>query len=189
MSCKIFIGGLAWETDERSLRASFEKFGEIENARVITDRDTGRSRGFGFVTFTTPEHAKAAVEGLLARKCVAEVEVDTADTVAVTMIAALVVEEPTAAGPTVAAATGMMIAAMIGMQAVAPMTVLMTVRTGLIATVTALTVTVIVLTAVNARPTVVVKMAGSATTIEMGSMDFHEFAVLPCYKSIVRELN
>jgi len=48
---KIFVGGLSWGTDDQGLRAAFEEFGEIVEAKVINDRETGRSRGFGFVTF------------------------------------------------------------------------------------------------------------------------------------------
>lgn len=62
MSSKLFVGSLSWGTDDRSLRAAFERFGEITEAKVIADRDTGRSRGFGFVTFTTPDAAAKAVE-------------------------------------------------------------------------------------------------------------------------------
>ncbi|MCA9543593.1 MAG: RNA-binding protein, partial [Myxococcales bacterium] len=50
MSKKLFVGGLAWGTDDDSLRAAFEAFGEVTDAKVILDRETGRSRGFGFVT-------------------------------------------------------------------------------------------------------------------------------------------
>ncbi|MGB1748230.1 MAG: RNA-binding protein, partial [Dehalococcoidia bacterium] len=52
MGKKLFVGSLAWATDSAGLRAAFEKFGEIEEAQVVNDRETGRSRGFGFVTFT-----------------------------------------------------------------------------------------------------------------------------------------
>lgn len=51
MSKKIFVGGLSWGTTNEILREAFEPFGEVVDARVIKDRDTGRSRGFGFVTF------------------------------------------------------------------------------------------------------------------------------------------
>src|ERR1043165_6518510 len=51
MSKKLFVGGLSWGTDDQSLRAAFERFGPIDEAKVITDRETGRSRGFGFITF------------------------------------------------------------------------------------------------------------------------------------------
>ena len=51
MSKKLFVGGLSWDTDDMGLRRAFERFGEISEAKVINDRDTGRSRGFGFVSF------------------------------------------------------------------------------------------------------------------------------------------
>ena len=58
---KIFVGNLSWHTTEDGMRDAFERFGEIEFARVVTDRETGRSRGFGFVTFTTPDAAQNAI--------------------------------------------------------------------------------------------------------------------------------
>ena len=61
MSKKLFVGGLAWATADDGLRDAFERFGEIIEAKVITDRDTGRSRGFGFVTFSEDEAADKAV--------------------------------------------------------------------------------------------------------------------------------
>lgn len=61
MGKKLFVGGLSWGTDDDMLRSSFEKFGEIEDAKVITDRETGRSRGFGFVTFSEDEAALNAI--------------------------------------------------------------------------------------------------------------------------------
>jgi RNA recognition motif-containing protein len=48
---KIFVGGLSWNTDDEGLRNAFQGFGDIVEAKVIHDRETGRSRGFGFVTF------------------------------------------------------------------------------------------------------------------------------------------
>jgi RNA recognition motif-containing protein len=62
MSKKIFVGGLAWTTNSDGLNAAFASYGEISEAIVITDRDTGRSRGFGFVTFNDDEAAQRAVE-------------------------------------------------------------------------------------------------------------------------------
>ena len=59
---KLFIGGLSWGTTDDSLKAAFEKFGDIVDAKVISDRNTGRSRGFGFVTFQTREEATQACE-------------------------------------------------------------------------------------------------------------------------------
>ena len=62
MSKKIFVGGLSWGTEDSGLRAAFEAYGEVTDAKVITDRDTGRSRGFGFVTFAEASSAEEAVE-------------------------------------------------------------------------------------------------------------------------------
>ncbi|MFK7930482.1 MAG: RNA recognition motif domain-containing protein [Myxococcota bacterium] len=61
MGNKLFVGGLAWATDDHGLRAAFEEYGTVTEAKVISDRDTGRSRGFGFVTFTTDDEAQAAI--------------------------------------------------------------------------------------------------------------------------------
>ncbi|KAJ1286806.1 hypothetical protein BS78_03G380300 [Paspalum vaginatum] len=62
MSTKLFVGGLSWGTNDQTLREAFSTFGEVTEARVITDRETGRSRGFGFVSFTSSDEAKSAVE-------------------------------------------------------------------------------------------------------------------------------
>lgn len=64
MSKKLFVGGLSWDTDEQSLRSHFESFGDLDEVKIITDRDTGRSRGFGFVTFSGTEEANRAIEEL-----------------------------------------------------------------------------------------------------------------------------
>lgn len=60
MSKKLFVGGLSWDTNDAGLRDAFARFGDITEAKVITDRDTGRSRGFGFVTFSAPAGADQA---------------------------------------------------------------------------------------------------------------------------------
>ncbi|KAL1820689.1 hypothetical protein ACET3Z_015558 [Daucus carota] len=57
---KLFVGGLAWETQSPTLHSYFRQFGEILEAVVITDKNTGRSKGYGFVTFRDPESAKRA---------------------------------------------------------------------------------------------------------------------------------
>lgn len=57
---KVFVGGLAWETESETLRRHFEQYGDILEAVVISDRNTGRSKGYGFVTFQDPESAKRA---------------------------------------------------------------------------------------------------------------------------------
>ncbi len=61
MSRKLFVGGLSWSTTDARLKEAFEEYGEISEAVVISDRDTGRSRGFGFITFREPASAKAAL--------------------------------------------------------------------------------------------------------------------------------
>lgn len=57
---KVFVGGLAWETQSQTLRLYFDQFGDILEAVVITDKNTGRSKGYGFVTFRDPESARKA---------------------------------------------------------------------------------------------------------------------------------
>ncbi|PKI53906.1 RNA-binding protein 38-like [Punica granatum] len=59
---KIFVGGLAWETRRDTMRCYFEQFGEILEAVVISDKNTGKSKGYGFVTFRDPESARRACE-------------------------------------------------------------------------------------------------------------------------------
>jgi RNA recognition motif-containing protein len=61
MSKKLFVGGLNWKTTDDGLRQAFERFGEITEAKVITDRETGRSRGFGFITFVQDDAANNAI--------------------------------------------------------------------------------------------------------------------------------
>ncbi len=61
MSKKLFVGGLSWGTTDDSLHSAFSPYGEIVEAKVITDRETGRSRGFGFVTFSNDEGAAKAI--------------------------------------------------------------------------------------------------------------------------------
>lgn len=62
MGSKLFVGGLSWNTNDEGLRQAFASFGEIIEAKVIMDRETGRSRGFGFVTFSDESGAKSALE-------------------------------------------------------------------------------------------------------------------------------
>ena len=64
MAIKLFVGGLAFSTSTESLRSAFAAIGSVESASVVTDRDSGRSRGFGFVEMTTADEANAAVAGL-----------------------------------------------------------------------------------------------------------------------------
>lgn len=59
---KVFVGGLAWETQKEVLREHFDQYGEILEAVIISDKITSRSKGYGFVTFKEPEAAKKACE-------------------------------------------------------------------------------------------------------------------------------
>jgi RNA recognition motif-containing protein len=63
-SSKIFIGGLNYNTTEEDLRQELEKFGKVLSIRIVTDFDSGRSKGFGFATFADAEMANNAIENL-----------------------------------------------------------------------------------------------------------------------------
>jgi RNA recognition motif-containing protein len=60
----IYVGSLSFKTNEDELRKSFEEFGEVTAARIITDKYSGRSKGFGFVEMTNDDEAKRAIEEL-----------------------------------------------------------------------------------------------------------------------------
>merc|ERR1712031_66513 len=60
----IFVGGLSFMCDEEAIRQHFSSIGELSNVRIITDRDTGRSKGFAFVTFANPRDAEMAMRDL-----------------------------------------------------------------------------------------------------------------------------
>jgi len=64
MSNKLYVGGLSWDTDNDGLRSAFEAFGKVRDAKVITDRDSGRSRGFGFVEMESSDGASSAIAGM-----------------------------------------------------------------------------------------------------------------------------
>ncbi|EGG07671.1 uncharacterized protein MELLADRAFT_71659 [Melampsora larici-populina 98AG31] len=61
---KLFVGNLAWSTDTNSLTQAFNQYGEVVDAIVMQDRETGRSRGFGFITFSNQDQAQAAIDAL-----------------------------------------------------------------------------------------------------------------------------
>lgn len=61
MSTKLYVGNLAYGTDNNALEQMFSSFGQVNSAMVVTDRDTGRSKGFGFVEFGDSQAAKAAI--------------------------------------------------------------------------------------------------------------------------------
>ena len=64
MSMKLYVGNLAFETSGDNLRQHFEQAGTVETATVVEDRDTGRSRGFGFVEMASREEGEAAIQQL-----------------------------------------------------------------------------------------------------------------------------
>lgn len=60
----IYVGNLSHDTTEEELREAFSAFGEVASARIITDRETGRNKGFGFVEMPVDSQAREAIEGL-----------------------------------------------------------------------------------------------------------------------------
>jgi len=62
MGTKLYVGGLPYSTTEDALRAAFEKAGGVAEVKIITDRMSGRSKGFGFVTMASEDEAQAAVD-------------------------------------------------------------------------------------------------------------------------------
>ena len=61
---EIYVGNLSYDTDEGGLRAAFAEHGEVAAARIVTDRETGRARGFGFVEMPNAAQAEAAIQAL-----------------------------------------------------------------------------------------------------------------------------
>ncbi|KAL6502544.1 hypothetical protein OROHE_024549 [Orobanche hederae] len=61
---RCFVGGLAWATDDKGLEDAFSQYGEVIDSKIINDRETGRSRGFGFVTFKDEKSMKDAIEAM-----------------------------------------------------------------------------------------------------------------------------
>lgn len=64
MAVNIYVGNLSYQATDEDLRAAFEPFGQVTTARVIKDRETGRSRGFGFVEMPNADEARKAVAGV-----------------------------------------------------------------------------------------------------------------------------
>jgi cold-inducible RNA-binding protein len=64
MNTKLFVGNLSFNTTENALQDAFAQFGTVTDVNLVTDRMSGRPRGFAFVTMATPEEAQAAIEGL-----------------------------------------------------------------------------------------------------------------------------
>ena len=61
---KLYVGNMSFDTSETELRDAFAAFGQVESVHVVTDRDTGRPRGFAFVEMSSQEEAQAAIDGL-----------------------------------------------------------------------------------------------------------------------------
>ena len=79
MGRRLFVGGLAWAADENDLREHFEQCGTVTYAKVVEDRETGRSRGFGFVEFETNDEAEDALAELNGTElCGRKIRVDKA---------------------------------------------------------------------------------------------------------------
>ncbi len=64
MNKKLYVGNLPYTFDDQSLQSEFSQFGQVESARVITDRETGRSKGFGFVEMSSEDEANNAIDKL-----------------------------------------------------------------------------------------------------------------------------
>jgi cold-inducible RNA-binding protein len=64
MNNKLYVGNLAYAVRDQDLEQAFAEFGEVTSAKVMMERDTGRSKGFGFVEMATEEQAQAAINGL-----------------------------------------------------------------------------------------------------------------------------
>lgn len=62
MATKLYVGGIPYSTSNDSLKAAFSQAGTVEEALILTDKMTGRSRGFGFVTMSSEEEANAAID-------------------------------------------------------------------------------------------------------------------------------
>ena len=64
MSTKLFVGSLPWSLDDNELRETFEEHGNVVSAKIVKDRETGRSRGFGFVEMESSSEASNAIKAL-----------------------------------------------------------------------------------------------------------------------------
>eukprot|EP00252_Welwitschia_mirabilis_P024575 TRINITY_DN7337_c0_g1_i3.p1 TRINITY_DN7337_c0_g1~~TRINITY_DN7337_c0_g1_i3.p1 ORF type:complete len:123 (+),score=28.74 TRINITY_DN7337_c0_g1_i3:239-607(+) len=63
-SSRIFVAGLPYSIDNQTLKDAFSSFGNVTDAKIVLERETGRSRGFGFIKFSSPEDADAAITGM-----------------------------------------------------------------------------------------------------------------------------
>ncbi len=69
MATNIYVGNLPYTTGDAELQTLFEPYGEVQSAKVIMDRDTGRSRGFGFVEMSNDDEAQQAIDALNGSDC------------------------------------------------------------------------------------------------------------------------
>jgi RNA recognition motif-containing protein len=69
MGKKLYVGNISSEADQGSLEALFSVFGTVEKAYIITDRETGQSKGFGFVVMSNDAEAQAAIAALNGKEC------------------------------------------------------------------------------------------------------------------------
>ena len=60
----VYVGNLSYDLSEEDLKTAFEEYGEVTSAKIISDRYSGRSKGFGFVEMTSDDEGQAAIEGL-----------------------------------------------------------------------------------------------------------------------------
>ena len=60
----IYVGNLSFQLSENDLNSAFEEYGQVDSTKIITDRETGRSKGFGFIEMPNQEEAQKAIEGL-----------------------------------------------------------------------------------------------------------------------------
>ena len=64
----VYVGNLSYDLSEEDLKSAFEEYGEVTSAKIISDRYSGRSKGFGFIEMSSDEEAKAAIEGLTGKE-------------------------------------------------------------------------------------------------------------------------
>jgi RNA recognition motif-containing protein len=64
----VYVGNLSYDLSEEDLKTAFEEYGEVTSAKIISDRYSGRSKGFGFIEMSSDDEAKAAIEGLAGKE-------------------------------------------------------------------------------------------------------------------------
>ncbi|KAG0497166.1 hypothetical protein HPP92_001857 [Vanilla planifolia] len=97
---RLFVGGLAWATDEKTLEEAFRTFGEVIDSKIINDRETGRSRGFGFVTFANEQAMRTPSRGWTVRSWTEGTSPLTRLSPVVVVVVVVVVTEEEAAAAT-----------------------------------------------------------------------------------------